>query len=200
MSHTRRDRILSLLPSHPSRILDIGCAQGRLGAHAKERGHAVFGVDISPRAVEAARNVLDGAWVCDIEKEWPREVIGQPFDGIIASEVIEHLFDPKPFLRQCHSALRNDGFIILTTPNFLTWTNRIRFMFGFFEYQDQGMFDFGHIRWFTYASLQRALRDVGFTIEKERHILFPGKLAFVARFFPSFFAFQFIVRARKISP
>ena len=41
----------------------------------------------------------------------------------------------------------------------MVWTNRIRFLFGSFKYQDQGMFDFGHIRWFTYAYLKEVLAE-----------------------------------------
>ena len=71
-------------------------------------------------------------------------------------------------------------------------------MFGKFEYTDQGLMDFGHIRFFTYKYLNKVLKDSGFKIEKEKHIIFPGKLTKLLKLWPSLFATQFIIKARKI--
>jgi SAM-dependent methyltransferase len=38
-------------------------------------------------------------------------------DNIVASELIEHLLRPYDFLLECHRILKNDGRLILTTPN-----------------------------------------------------------------------------------
>ena len=37
------------------RVLDLGCGAGRLGLHLQSRGHEVVGIDVSPLAVEIAR-------------------------------------------------------------------------------------------------------------------------------------------------
>lgn len=196
MGHTRLRRILDLVGKKPGqRVLDVGCASGRLGNEVKKFGNYVVGVEISPVAAEEARKVLAQVFAFDIEKPWPD--IGGQFDLVILPEILEHVFDPLDILLEANKFLKPDGSLIITTPNFMTWTNRLRFLFGDFKYQEQGMFDFGHIRWFTYSYLKEVLQKTGFQITDERHIIFPGKLTSLLKRWPGVFAFQFIVKARK---
>lgn len=197
MSHTRRSRILKLVGNPESkRILDIGCASGYMGSRLKESGAYVVGTDISLEAIKIAKNRLDEAYLVQPGEILPTDK-DLKFDVILLTEVVEHTFDPVTLLIKARSVLKSDGFMVLTTPNFLTWTNRLKFLFGNFRYQDQGMFDFGHIRWFTYQYLKEVLKESGFKIEKKDHIIFPGKLTRVLKFWPSLFASQFVVKARK---
>lgn len=200
IGHTRLRRILGLAKnSLKGKVLDVGCARGYLGRRIKEiGGNYVAGIEISEGAAHQARAVLDDVYVFDIQKHWLAEVKEQKFDLIILSEVLEHVFDPVFVLKNAHDMLSPDGEIIITTPNFMVWTNRIKFLFGNFKYQEQGMFDFGHIRWFTYRYLQDVLQESGFKVIQENHIIFPGKLTKFLKFWPSLFAFQFILKARKI--
>ncbi len=197
MSHTRRDRILALAAGSGMRVLDVGCARGYLGKLIRERGNWVGGVEISHEAAGVARGNLDQVWSFDITASWPSELQSKSFDLVILSEVIEHVFDPLQLLQSIARSLKKGGSIIVTTPNFMTWTNRLRFLIGSFRYQEQGMFDFGHIRWFTYAYICQVLFESGFVITEERHIIFPGKLTALLRFLPSLFAWQFVVKAKK---
>lgn len=197
MGHTRRDRILSLAVGQGMRVLDVACARGYLGKLIRDRGNWVGGVEISERAASLAREQLDKVWAFDIEQPWPTDIGSQSFDLIILSEIVEHVFDPVQVLRSVHAALKPDGHIIVTTPNFMTWTNRLRFIIGDFHYQQQGMFDFGHIRWFTYSYLKRVLAEAGFILTEERHIIFPGKLTFLLKRWPALFAWQFIIKAKR---
>jgi methionine biosynthesis protein MetW len=194
MGHTRRDRILALVGGSGMRILDVGCGNGALGARLREQGNWVGGIELSQSALVTARERLDAVWSFNIEQPWPQRLTDEPFDRIILAEVLEHVFDPVAVLRQARSVLAPGGSIIITTPNFLTWTNRLRFLVGAFRYQEQGMFDFGHIRWFTYQYLRETLSAAGLRIADEHHIIFPGKLTRVLKRWPSLFAWQFSVR------
>ena len=199
VSHTRLKKVLSLLDSSPrQKVLEVGCASGRLGREIKKLGHYVAGIEISESAAQEAKKVLDQVYIFDIEGQWPAEVLSQKFDLVILPEILEHIFDPVYVLKQSSVALKPDGEIILTTPNFLTWTNRFRFLFGLFKYEKEGMFDFGHIRWFTYPYLKRVLAEAGFATITEKHIVFPGKLTKVLKFWPRLFARQFVVKAKKL--
>ena len=199
VSHTRLKRVLSLLDSQPNqRVLEIGCAAGRLGREFKKLGHYVAGIEISESAAQEAKKNLDEVYIFDIEDNWPAEISREKFDLIVLPEVLEHVFDPVYVLKKSSAILKPDGKIIITTPNFLAWTNRIRFLFGFFKYEKEGMFDFGHIRWFTYPYLKQVLAEAGFTTITEKHIVFPGKLTRILKFWPGLFARQFIVKAKKL--
>lgn len=195
MGHTRRKRILSLVPRDAQRILDIACAGGRFGKMLRERGYWVAGMDISEDAIADAQAVLDRALLGDAENAWPQEFQGGDFDVIIAAEILEHVFDPVAVLRSAKRALKPGGSIIITTPNFMAWTNRLTFLMGRFRYEEQGMFDFGHIRWFTLEYLKKVLKEAGFHIVQEKHIIFPGKLTRLLKYWPSLWSRQLIVRA-----
>lgn len=200
IGHTRRRKILELLDSiSHATILDIGCARGYLGAKLRERDNVVVGLDISASVVAQARDVLDEAYVADIEQALPTEVASRQFDAVVMAEVIEHVFDPVDVLQRVASVVKPGGVLILTTPNFLKWTHRLKFLFGAFRYSDQGALDFGHIRHFTYAYLKEVIRETGFVLERENHIYFPGTLSSVLRIWPSLFASQFIVKLIKKS-
>src|SRR3989344_2103932 len=100
--------------------------------------------------------------------------------------------------KKIHLLLGEKGEIIITTPNILLWTNRVKILMGKFEYTNQGLMDFGHIRFFTYKYLNKVLKESGFKIIKENHIIFPGKLTKILKNWPSIFATQFIIKAEKI--
>ena len=106
-------------------MLDVGCAELLGTVHAKTKAgrwlhekikklaKEVVGVDISKIEVEALRargyNIILG----DVE----RVDIGREFDVIVAGELVEHLSNPGFFLENMKRHLRDDGVLILTTPN-----------------------------------------------------------------------------------
>ena len=197
VANTRLKRVMGLAGDvQGKRILDVGCATGYLGARIKNLGNYVVGADISGPAVDKASKILDEAYVFDLEGFWPN--LGEKFDLAILPEILEHVFDPIEVLKKVKSWLKEGGEIIITTPNILPWTNRIKIMFGKFEYTDQGLMDFGHIRFFTYKYLNQVLKDSGFVMVKENNIIFPGKLTKILKKWPSLFATQFILKAKKI--
>ena len=197
IGRTRLSRILKLAgPVHGKRVLDIGCAKGYLGKIFKDQGNYVAGVELSEQAAREARKNVDAVYSFNLEEKWPEEISNQKFDVIIMGEVIEHLFDPEKVLQKIRSIMSAEGSLIITTPNFMTWTNRVRFLFGKFRYEDQGMFDFGHIRFFTYDFLREVVRKAGLEIVDEKSIIFPGKLTAILKVWPSLFAWQFVVKAK----
>lgn len=196
IAHTRLKRLMELVGNiSGKRILDVGCARGYVGARIKNAGNYVVGIEISKPAAEEAKKVLDEVYICDIEKDCPAL---NNFDLAILPEILEHVFDPVEVLKKVSSSLGEGGEIIITTPNILLWTNRAKMLLGRFEYTDQGLMDFSHIRFFTYKYLKKTLKEGGFKITKENHIIFPGKFTRLLKYWPSLFATQFIVKARKI--
>lgn len=87
--------------------------------------------------------------------------------------------------------------MILTTPNFLVWTNRIKMMFGKFAYTETGFFDRGHVHFYTLQMLVKDLTGAGFVIAETNHIMHPKIPDFIGSMWPSLFAFQFVVKALK---
>ncbi|HVY27454.1 MAG TPA: class I SAM-dependent methyltransferase [Polyangiaceae bacterium] len=194
----RAERVLDLVGGPGYHVLDVACGGGHIGALIRERGNTVVGAEISEAAAAEARPLLDSVHVFDIESPWPS--LGEKkFDRIVLGEVLEHVFDPVAVLGEASRVLSDNGRLIVTTPNFLVWIARLQVLFGRFRYQRYGLFDFGHIRWFTYAYLKEVVEAAGYVIEDERHVGHPKRLTALAGSWPSLFAMNFVIAARRKS-
>lgn len=143
-------------------ILDVGCGNGWLSSLFMER-NTVYGLDISWKNTERARQRGVKAIQHDASQELP--FLDSSFDIVVCLEIIEHLFNPEEILREIYRVLKNEGALVLTTPNLHSLNNRLGMLFGrsvpFIEYS--GEF-YGHIRFFTRQRLRQILRGNGFRI------------------------------------
>ncbi len=146
----------------PLRILDVGTADGYLGAILKEHGHYVAGVERDPRLAENARRSYDRFYQVDVvDFDFPER---HEYDLIIFADVLEHLADPAAVLRRCLAALKQDGKIIISVPNVANFVIRLSLLFGRFEYRDRGIIDRTHLRFFTLRTLTNLLQECGLNI------------------------------------
>lgn len=189
----RRRKIDSLVTSFFSEkkitILDVGCTTGYVSRPFKDIGHYVVGVDISEKSILEAKNVLDEAHVVDVEQyPWPHDVTKRKYDLIMLTEVFEHLFDQKALLRQFQKMLVPGGYVLITTPNFLVWSDRIKMMLGFYENKDMG-----HIHMVSYRSFKSIVESEGFSIVATNHVMKPNWLDRFRSFVSAnFFAYQIV--------
>jgi len=96
-------------------ILDIGCATGALLASLRDRGWSCTGAELCDPSAEYARRVRS----LDVRSN-PIEKAGLPdnsFDVIHASHLIEHLNDPRSFVRTVRRLLKPAGTLLVSTPN-----------------------------------------------------------------------------------
>ena len=158
-------------------VLDVGCGAGRLGAYLREQGATrVVGCDIAVDAITAASQNLDHAFTYDVATDSLSRLCGEEkFDVVVATELIEHLFQPARLLQEVKSVLKPDGVFIVTTPNFLLWSNRLRMLFGQFQYTKTGLLDESHVHFFTYNTLHQIVKEEGLTVVAE-HNVYHGKV------------------------
>ena len=149
----------------PARILDVGCSGGRLSELLRERGHHVTGVDLFDNAETTKR--VDVFVLADLEKGIPEEV-GGGFDLAIAADVLEHVRNSDLLLRQIGASLGPNGRVIISVPNFGHWYPRIRTVLGIFDYDQRGILDKTHVRFFTRRSLLRMVKKNGFEVKEFR--------------------------------
>ena len=100
-------------------VLDIACGEGFGSRYLKLKGaKRVIGGDISDKAIECARSFYSEEGVEFIlldAQELPFS--SSSFDVIVSLETIEHLRDPRRFLKECFRILRREGIFICSTPN-----------------------------------------------------------------------------------
>lgn len=176
------------------KILDLGCAAGYISSAWKENNYIV-GLDISARSVDQASQVLDAAYLVDLEADnWPSEITSQRFDIILCAELLEHLFAPEDFLLKLKRFLTPTGYIIITTPNFLVWNNRLRIFLGHYGLKE--IFnDSGHIRLFSHNSLHHLLRQTGLKVIHSANVYYPNFLEKFSSLIPAnLFVYQTIIK------
>ena len=196
-SSDRDRRILELVGGPGLRVLDAACGPGHVGAVMRGAGNRVVCAELSASAAAEARKVLEEVHVLDLEEPWVPVLGAETFDVVFLGEVLEHVFDPVQVLSEARKVLVPGGRVVITTPNFMVWIARLQILFGRFRYQKYGLFDFGHIRWFTYKYLKQVLDESGFALEEERHMSHPKQLDRVVGRWPSLLALYFLVSARK---
>lgn len=198
--------VLDLVPlGAPLRILDVGCGPGWVAAELRRRGHHVTGVDLI--ADEGIADRTDRFFSADVEHGLPDEV-GSGFDVIIAADVIEHVRNPDELLADLAGRLGPHGLIIASVPNFAHWYPRLRVAAGLFDYDQRGILDRTHVRFFTRRSFRRVLANTGLATASEVYAGLPldvlgvegasGRVVGAVdglgrRLWPTLFAYQFVV-------
>jgi len=107
------------------RVLDVGCGAGRVALWLQERGHEVFGIDLSPLAIEVsrARGVRDCRVMDARRLDFPE---GQ-FDTVIMFGnnlgIAGGIPETRRMLEGLHRVTNEDGIIIASTRDPLNTDN-----------------------------------------------------------------------------
>ncbi|MEJ2613821.1 MAG: methyltransferase domain-containing protein [Ignavibacteriaceae bacterium] len=159
-----REDVQKLINPGSRRILDVGCGKGRLGKILKEKFNAeVWGVeyieDIASFAAENLDSVIPGS-IEDAIFKLPDNY----FDTIIFADVLEHLIDPYSVLEKIKSKLSKKGEIVASIPNVRHWSVVKKLLEGDWEYQEFGIMDNTHLRFFTRKSIYNMFEKAGYKI------------------------------------
>jgi 2-polyprenyl-3-methyl-5-hydroxy-6-metoxy-1,4-benzoquinol methylase len=160
-----RDDLFALVPELPrgSRVLEIGCGEGRLGARLRERGLEVHGVEAVPAAAAAAARVLDRATCADVE----RTALDYPpahFQLLLCGDVLEHLVDPWGVLARLQRLCAPGAWLLCSVPNAQYFPVSLGLLRGRFDYRDAGVLDRTHLRFFTRRTAKALVEGAGFAV------------------------------------
>lgn len=155
--------IINRIPKGSHRILEIGCGAGHTGWALKQGQKAmeVIGIELSEEAAFMAKRRIDLVLTGNVE-EMILPFEKEQFDFIILGDVIEHLVDPWRIIHVLMEVLKPSGRIIATIPNVRNWKVVIPLVCkGQWHYQDWGLLDKGHIRFFTKESMRALFEKSG---------------------------------------
>jgi SAM-dependent methyltransferase len=147
------ERIQPLVPDLNSRILEIGCANGRLLSHFKQAGYRqLTGVDPSPECARIAKTLYDVKVETGTVFSFPNR--GAAYDFAITLGVLEHIEDLRRAVTAIRDLLVENGRVFVGVPNA---SNLI-------VEQDAPFQEFSteHINFFSPKSLQYAMEAGGF--------------------------------------
>jgi glycosyltransferase involved in cell wall biosynthesis len=159
-----------------TRVLDIGCGDGRFSSELIAKGCIVTGIDALPPSVEVGFTAFHQN---DLELGLPPNLETE-FDYVLMLDVLEHLSNPEKFLESLSAecvGTQNTTFIA-TTGNIAFLPIRLSLLFGFFNYGPRGILDFTHKRLFSFATFKRLFQQSGFEPVEIRGIPAPFPLLF----------------------
>ncbi len=204
-SHGRISTMLS--SKRACKILDLGCSSGLLAERLRAMGHQVTGVDV--HELDGVGERTSAFFRADLNQGIPPEV-GTDFDVVLAADVLEHLVDPGRLMRQIRDVLAPEGTVLFCVPNVAHWYPRFRSTLGMFDYDQRGILDATHLRFFTRRSIKKLVERQGFTIRRIEPVGLPldalgleGTMGKVTRLadhlmltlWPTLFGYQFIIEA-----
>lgn len=184
-SHTRQE-ILPFVPPTCKKLLDVGCSGGGFGSLIKTRiGAEVWGIDISTTATDMAKDKLDRVINAPFSPE--AALPDHYFDVITFNDCLEHFPDPYPPLELCKRKLTGGGVVICSLPNVRYIDNVRHFLIDMdWKYEDAGILDHTHLRFFTKKSMVRTFELAGYEVLSITGIkphYWSGKKIFLLRLF-----------------
>jgi SAM-dependent methyltransferase len=162
------NELLDICPGATS-VVEFGCGEGDFLAAYKKRHPetSCVGVELFDAAAQTAATKLDRI-ICENAEQLHLNKHGYQtdfFDLMIYGDVIEHFVDPWRTLEMHIDFLAPNGFICACIPNVSHWSIIFNLINGSFKYQDDGLMDRTHLRFFTKSSIAMMFENLGLEIE-----------------------------------
>jgi SAM-dependent methyltransferase len=159
---TRRE-VAKFLPERYAKVLEIGCGEG--GFHANLVNCEYWGIEPTQPAAALASARLFKVINASYEEAFDK-LPDSYFDLIICNDVMEHMPDHDKFFQTIKQKMAANSYIVGSVPNvrFIGVVYKLLFLKDW-EYENQGILDRTHLRFFTETSLKRTFQAHGFVIE-----------------------------------
>ena len=139
------------------RVLDVGCGFATTSGRIQKLGNEVTGVESSTEACAVARTRLAHVLEADLVSAQPEGT----YDAIIFADVLEHLPWPVGVLKRYLQYLAPGGSVIISLPNVGLWSVRFAHLFGRWNYEETGVLDRTHLRFFTRRTARWMIEEAG---------------------------------------
>jgi ubiquinone/menaquinone biosynthesis C-methylase UbiE len=160
--------LLRLIPADAKHIVEVGCGAGALAAEYRQiNPHGRYvGIERNAEAARVAATRLDRVAIEDVERpdQTVENIADNSVDCLVYGDVLEHLIDPWTVLARHARWLRADGEVLACIPNVQHWSVIHQLLLGRWEYQDEGLLDRTHLRFFTRDTIESMFAAAGLQI------------------------------------
>jgi O-antigen biosynthesis protein len=198
LDQSERNQLFLSWATQGRRVLELGCADGFISQYLVERGCSVTGIEIDVEAAKRARQWCDQVLTCDLNLPTWTEMVGDDFDTVLCGDVLEHLADPWTVLRQISKVLAKNGRIVISLPNVANLRVRLMLLGGKFRYEEHGILDITHLRFFTLKTARELIEQSGYRIVFSSPIVGGGITRPIRSLFPGLFAVQMLFVASPV--
>jgi SAM-dependent methyltransferase len=178
--------LLALLPRDARALVEVGCSSGALAREYKKLNQACtyIGIEVVSEYARLARRHCDLVLELDIESA-DDQYLRDHLDCScwIFGDTLEHLREPWSLLARIRKFIPAGGSVVACIPNAQHWSVQARLNCGLFRYEEGGLLDRSHLRWFTRTTIEEMFQGAGFSIveqlprvfdEPDREAVFPA--------------------------
>lgn len=172
------DEINKVIWQGEKKVFDLGCGNGALAGALSMRGYSVVGVDPSPEGIEIGRKAHPK---CDLHVGNAYEDLATKFgqfECLVSLEVVEHVYDPRKYAQCVYELLKPGGVAIISTPYHGFLKNLALSLTNKWDAHLSPLWDHGHIKFWSIASLTALLNESKLTVERFHRV---GRIPVLAK-------------------
>jgi SAM-dependent methyltransferase len=161
--------LLRLIPPNARSVLEVGCGAGALAQEYRRINPDVLylGVEMMPEAASAAATIgrVSRVFAGDAAIVEPSDLglsaIDPGVDCLVFGDVLEHMVDPWAVLARIARWVREEGQVLACLPNIQHYSVLVNLLRGQWQYQDEGLLDRTHLRFFTLQGVKDLFAGAG---------------------------------------
>lgn len=156
------------------RILELGAGPGSITRFLKQSGDRfVVSIENDGSAIPSLRRFSDKVIRADLNKgAWVNLVKGElPFDAVLCTDVLEHLHQPSEVIKRIAGLLAPSSSLVVSVPHIGHSAIHACLYHSDFDYQDWGLLDRTHIRFFGLNNVPPLFEEGGFKIVEARFVM-----------------------------
>jgi 2-polyprenyl-3-methyl-5-hydroxy-6-metoxy-1,4-benzoquinol methylase len=149
------------------RVADLGTGNGSLCAELAAEGYDVVGIEYDMQGVAIAKKTHPKLPFYNFGvQDNPELLLAQekPFDAVVSTEVIEHLFSPHLLPQFARAILKPNGYLVITTPYHGYLKNLALAVLGKWDSHLTALWHGGHIKFWSRKTLTQLLQENGFAV------------------------------------
>lgn len=147
-------------------VVDAGCGNGSMLGELRGYGFELHGLEVSESGLAHAKKTFRGIEFnyADLMADLSNHALAGKCDAVISTEVVEHVFLPRIFARNCYRLLKPGGKLVLSTPYHGYLKNLALAFTGQLETHFTVLWDYGHIKFWSRRTLGTLLEEAGFQV------------------------------------